>query len=87
MAFMELLPELRPYQRRAIYWMIEREQGTTRTSYQSPITDPDATLKSENHSNNAGWSEHPLWVPVASLDGMSRFFYNPYRFAMFFIPS
>jgi len=76
MDFPELIPELRPYQRRAAYWMVQREKG------------PVVTDKSPDYWGNASTSEvkttrlveHPLWVPVDSLDGQSRFFFNPYRY-------
>lgn len=76
MDFPELIPELRPYQRRAAYWMVQREKG------------PVVIDKSLDDSGSASTSwvkttrrvEHPLWVPIDSLDGQSRFFYNPYRY-------
>lgn len=72
MEFPELIPELRPYQQRAAYWMVKREKGPTVVDESgSPST---SEVKSTRHK------EHPLWVPVDSLDGQSRFFFNPYRY-------
>ncbi|XP_024403200.1 uncharacterized protein [Physcomitrium patens] len=73
MDFPELVTELRPYQRRAAYWMVQREVGS-------------GAIDNLDESSNASTSgmkttrgvEHPLWVPVDSLTGQSKFFYNPY---------
>lgn len=75
MDFPELVTELRPYQRRAAYWMVQREVGS-------------GAIDNLDESSNASTSgmkttrgvEHPLWVPVDSLTGQSKFFYNPYRY-------
>ncbi|KAL5711464.1 RING-type E3 ubiquitin transferase [Ranunculus cassubicifolius] len=57
-----LLPELRPYQRRAAYWMVQREKGI----FQSlGGTDQNEFLR-------------PLCVPVNFLQTDSRMFYNPF---------
>lgn len=58
----ELVPQLRPYQRRAAYWMIQRERGLL--------------ISSEKVIDNQFFS--PFRVPVTFLDGNSRMFYNPF---------
>ncbi|VFQ99538.1 unnamed protein product [Cuscuta campestris] len=35
-----LVPELRPYQRRAVYWMLQREKGTYEPSKRNPSVSP-----------------------------------------------
>lgn len=72
MDFPELVPELRPYQRRAAYWMVQREKG--------PKAFDDSGSASTSGVKTTKSLDHPLWVPVDSLDGQSRFFYNPYRY-------
>ncbi|KAJ0259432.1 RING-finger [Hirschfeldia incana] len=58
----DLLPELRPYQRRAAYWMVQRERG-------DPITLGD---KEDNHFIS------PLSIPIGFLDSVSKMFFNPF---------
>lgn len=60
----DLLPELRPYQRRAAHWMVQREKG-------SPQSMPDS---GESHSTS------PLCLPVGFLSTASKMFYNPFRY-------
>lgn len=59
----DLLPDLRPYQRRAAYWMVRREKGEFETL----------------HERESGHFFSPLCVPVDFVDGSSRMFYNPFR--------
>lgn len=58
----DLLPELRPYQRRAAYWMVQREKGDSRSLVESG--------KSPFFS--------PLCLPVDFLDTCTKMFYNPF---------
>ncbi|VVB02957.1 unnamed protein product [Arabis nemorensis] len=58
----DLLPELRPYQRRAAYWMVQRERG-------DPITLGD---KEDNQFIS------PLSVSVGFHDSASKMFFNPF---------
>ncbi|KAF5177516.1 RING-finger, DEAD-like helicase, PHD and SNF2 domain-containing protein [Thalictrum thalictroides] len=58
----DLLPELRPYQRRAAYWMVEREKGMPQRS--------DDMVQYDFHK--------PLCVPMNFLYSDSRMFYNPF---------
>ncbi|GFY84449.1 RING-finger, DEAD-like helicase, PHD and SNF2 domain-containing protein [Actinidia rufa] len=58
----DLLPEFRPYQRRAAYWMVQREQGSSECSNESE----------RNHFLS------PLCMPVNLIDTCSTMFYNPY---------
>ncbi|KAL0896617.1 hypothetical protein Bca101_080578 [Brassica carinata] len=58
----DLLPELRPYQRRAAYWMVQRERG-------DPITLGD---KEDNQFIS------PLSVSIGFLDSASKMFFNPF---------
>jgi E3 ubiquitin-protein ligase SHPRH len=60
----ELLPELRPYQRRAALWMVKREKATEES--QAEIEG------NQFHS--------PLCVPVDFLDARSKMFFNPFRY-------
>ncbi|KAL9963008.1 hypothetical protein ACROYT_G032169 [Oculina patagonica] len=57
-----LKPVLRGYQRRAVKWMLRKEQGCQRTFYTKQL-DADTI--------------HPLWREVHSLDGKLIYF-NPY---------
>lgn len=59
----ELLPELRPYQRRAAFWMVKREKAMEER--QGDIE------RNQFHS--------PLCVPVDFLDTGSKMFFNPFR--------
>lgn len=76
MAFPELLPELRPYQRRAAFWMVQRERGLG-AHHESEII--DSSCASTSLSEYGTGTGYPLWVPVISLDSKSKFYYNPYR--------
>ncbi|KAL9247813.1 hypothetical protein vseg_021203 [Gypsophila vaccaria] len=58
----ELITELRPYQRRAAYWMVQREKGALQ----------DSATTEQNVSCS------PLCVAVNFLDSSSRMFYNPF---------
>ncbi|XP_058110678.1 uncharacterized protein LOC131253624 isoform X2 [Magnolia sinica] len=58
----DLLPQLRPYQRRASYWMLQRERGT---------------LEAPSKRNQDQFFS-PLCVPMDFLDLHSRMFYNPF---------
>ncbi|KAJ8624598.1 hypothetical protein MRB53_033128 [Persea americana] len=60
--FPELLLQLRPYQRRAAYWMVQREKGTLKASVERT---PNQLIS-------------PFCVPVDFLDRHSRMFYNPF---------
>uniref|UniRef100_A0A803NY48 E3 ubiquitin-protein ligase SHPRH n=1 Tax=Cannabis sativa TaxID=3483 RepID=A0A803NY48_CANSA len=57
-----LLPELRPYQRRAAYWMVQREKG----GLQSKLRNGESQYVS------------PLCMPVGFLNTHSKMFYNPF---------
>ncbi|CAL9236377.1 unnamed protein product [Arabidopsis halleri] len=58
----DLLPELRPYQRRAAYWMVQRERG-------DPITLGD---KEDNQFIS------PLSISVGFLDSATKMFFNAF---------
>lgn len=64
----DLLPELRPYQRRAAYWMVQQEMGDSERS--------NDTKRSQFLS--------PLSVPVNFIDSQSTMFYNPLRYDCLF---
>ncbi|XP_042957344.1 E3 ubiquitin-protein ligase SHPRH isoform X1 [Carya illinoinensis] len=59
---LDLLPELRPYQRRAAYWMIQRENGDSRSSVRSG----KISFLS------------PLCLPVDFIGTCTKMFYNPF---------
>lgn len=60
----DLLPVLRPYQRRAAYWMVQQEKG-------------DSGSFSNIQRNHFHF---PLCIPVGFLDSSSKMFYNPFRY-------
>lgn len=62
--FPDLLPKLRPYQRRAAYWMVQREKGDLGNQIE----------KEENQLFS------PLCLPVELLNRGSKMFYNPFRY-------
>lgn len=62
--FPYLIPQLRPYQRRAVFWMVEKEKQNREASNDKTLT----------------WLLRPLCVPVDMLDSNSKIFYNPFRF-------
>lgn len=57
-----LLPKLRPYQRRAAYWMVQREKRNSDGSLQSKI----------NHFIS------PLCMPLSLIDTSITVYYNPF---------
>ena len=59
----DLLPKLRPYQRRAAHWMVQREKGASECS--------SASERSQLLS--------ALCVPLNLIDTCSTVFYNPFR--------
>lgn len=63
----DLLPLLRPYQRRAAYWMVQREKG-------------DSESLSERKRSRFS---SPLCMPMDFLDTSSKVFYNPFRYLFF----
>ncbi|XP_059300867.1 uncharacterized protein LOC132053054 isoform X3 [Lycium ferocissimum] len=58
----DLLPKLRPYQRRAAYWMVQREKRNSDGSLQSKI----------NHCIS------PLCMPLSLIDTTITIYYNPF---------
>ncbi|ESQ52797.1 hypothetical protein EUTSA_v10016132mg [Eutrema salsugineum] len=58
----DLLPELRPYQRRAAYWMVQRERG-----------DPISLGEKEDNQFIS-----PLSISVGFLDSPLKMFFNPF---------
>lgn len=61
----DLLPDLRPYQRRAAYWMVQREKGGAHKCIVE-------SGKSQTGS--------PLCVPLNWINTSRRFYYNPFRY-------
>ncbi|OMO89955.1 E3 ubiquitin-protein ligase SHPRH-like protein, partial [Corchorus olitorius] len=60
--FPDLLPVLRPYQRRAAYWMVQREKGDSRS-----LDEWQRNMLSS-----------PLCIQVDCLDTHSKVFFNPF---------
>lgn len=58
-----LLANLRPYQSRAAYWMVKREESS-----KSSMDNGASTIMN--------W---PFCLEVVSLDKNKSFFYNPFR--------
>lgn len=58
-----LLPELRPYQRRAAYWMVKREKGDFEH------------LGGRERSQIIA----PLCMPLNLIETSRRIYYNPFR--------
>ncbi|XP_043698641.1 E3 ubiquitin-protein ligase SHPRH-like [Telopea speciosissima] len=59
----DLLPELRPYQRRAAYWMVQREKRAS-----------ESMCRRDQNNNFCG----PLSVSLDFLDTHMKMFYNPF---------
>ncbi|XP_042489288.1 E3 ubiquitin-protein ligase SHPRH isoform X2 [Macadamia integrifolia] len=59
----DLLPELRPYQRRAAFWMVQREKSASE----------DVCERDQNNNFCS-----PLCVPLDFLDTQMKMFYNPF---------
>ncbi|KAL3695861.1 hypothetical protein R1sor_009937 [Riccia sorocarpa] len=70
LSFPQLLPELRPYQRRAVFWMVQREEGNGKTLGLSESASGSSTAKLNPEA-------HPSWLAVTTTDGSSDFYYNP----------
>ncbi|KAL2642434.1 hypothetical protein R1flu_010021 [Riccia fluitans] len=70
MSFPQLLPDLRPYQRDAAYWMVQRENGNGKTIRSSESA-------SASTSSKCNVDAHPSWLVVTPTDGSSEFYYNP----------
>lgn len=60
----DLLPALRPYQRRAAYWMVQREK----VDYESWLANGGSQMVS------------PLCVPLNLIDTSAKIYYNPFRY-------
>ena len=59
----DLLPELRPYQKRAAFWMVQREKGALEH------------LSGSQH----GQFVSPLCTPVDLVDSCRKIYYNSFR--------
>lgn len=60
----DLLPELRPYQRRAAYWMVKREKGDVERV----------------GGNERSQIVSPLCIPLNLINTSRRIYYNPFRY-------
>lgn len=65
----DLLPELRPYQRRAAYWMVKREKGDFEH------------LGGKERSQIIT----PLCMPLNLINTSRRIYYNPFRYVPQFL--
>lgn len=89
-SFPELLPNLRPYQRRAASWMVHRERGLGARLDTHPNTPETGTNTTRNHQSPSTSAvsgttrcfpdQHPLWFSLLPLDGSDEFFFNPYTY-------
>jgi E3 ubiquitin-protein ligase SHPRH len=62
----QLLPKLRPYQRRAAFWMVKREK----------------VIEESQGERERNQFHSPLCVPVDFLDTSSKMFFNPFRLVL-----
>lgn len=74
----QLVPKLRPYQSRAAYWMVKREKFLHAYGGSSKCSPSSTSCDGFKPMLNLEGIKWPFCVEVVSIDGKSKFYYNPF---------